>query len=85
MHQSTAEFVSTVLINTWFYANNITTNKTNKSFCIDHIFHYSSQKLKRQVEDNFMSGNLFTDIHSPREIISTVCDFPYKIIEKCFQ
>ena len=24
-------------------------------------------------------------IHSPREIISTVCDFPYKIIEKCFQ
>ena len=25
------------------------------------------------------------DIHSPRGIISTVCDFPYKIIEKCFQ
>ena len=24
-------------------------------------------------------------VHSPREIISTVCDFPYKIIEKCFQ
>ena len=24
-------------------------------------------------------------LHSPREIISTVCDFPYKIIEKCFQ
>ena len=24
-------------------------------------------------------------IHSPHEIISTVCDFPYKIIEKCFQ
>ena len=23
-------------------------------------------------------------IHYPREIISTVCDFPYKIIEKCF-
>ena len=21
----------------------------------------------------------------PHEIISTVCDFPYKIIEKCFQ
>ena len=25
------------------------------------------------------------DIHSPREIIRMVCDFPYKIIEKCFQ
>ena len=24
-------------------------------------------------------------LHSPHEIISTVCDFPYKIIEKCFQ
>ena len=24
-------------------------------------------------------------VHSPHEIISTVCDFPYKIIEKCFQ
>ena len=23
-------------------------------------------------------------LHSPREIISTVCDFPHKIIEKCF-
>ena len=24
-------------------------------------------------------------VHSPHEIISTVFDFPYKIIEKCFQ
>ena len=24
-------------------------------------------------------------IHSHHEIISTVCDFPFKIIEKCFQ
>ena len=24
-------------------------------------------------------------VHSPHEIISTVYDFPYKIIEKCFQ
>ena len=24
-------------------------------------------------------------VHSPPKIISTVCDFPYKIIEKCFQ
>ena len=24
-------------------------------------------------------------LHSPHEIISTVCDFPCKIIEKCFQ
>ena len=23
-------------------------------------------------------------VHSPHKIISTVCDFPYKIIEKCF-
>ena len=24
-------------------------------------------------------------VHSPHEIINMVCDFPYKIIEKCFQ
>ena len=24
-------------------------------------------------------------IHSPHKIISMVCDFPYKIIEKCFK
>ena len=31
---------------------------------------------------NFTQSNL---LHSPYEIISTVCDFPQKIIEKCFQ
>ena len=29
-------------------------------------------------------GGQKLEIHSPREIISTVCDFPYKVIEKCF-
>ena len=31
---------------------------------------------------NFTQSNL---LHSPYEIISTVCDFAWKIIEKCFQ
>ena len=29
--------------------------------------------------------SMLSMLHSPREIISMVCDFPYKIIEKCFQ
>ena len=37
------------------------------------------------LEEGTMEWSDIKLVHSPREIISTVCDFPYKIIEKCFQ
>ena len=37
---------------------------------------------------SYFSKPIFYDhrmLHSPHENVSTVCDFPHKIIEKCFQ
>ena len=57
--------------------------------------HYLDQKSKFKVDPvpfKFQSAstirckiNRILKLHSPHEIISTVCDFPLKIIGKCFQ
>ena len=40
--------------------------------------------LKKQKKLGWHMITLLCQLHSPHEIISTICDFPYKIIEKCF-
>ena len=44
---------------------------------------YNLQKLQNIAKE--VSRYNRDDLHFPHEIIRTVCDFPYKIIEKCFQ
>ena len=44
-----------------------------------------SNTFKVDLEDHFWSHNMcFPRVHSPHEIIGTVCDFPYKIIKSAF-
>ena len=58
IHQSTAEFLSTMLIHGFMPTILLPTRVTNHSCTlIDHIFYYS-----KTFKDNFISGNLFTDI-----------------------
>ena len=58
IRQSTAEFLSTMLIHCFMPTISLPTRVTNHSCTlIDHIF-YCSKTFK----DNFISGNLFTEI-----------------------
>ena len=58
IHQSTVEFLSTMLIHGFMPTILLLTRVTNYSCTsIDHIVYYS-----KTFEDNFMSGNLVTDI-----------------------
>ena len=58
IHQSTAEFLSTMLTHGFMPTILLPTRVANHSCTlIDHIFYYS-----KTFKDNFISGNLFMDI-----------------------
>ena len=64
-----------------------------KLFCKFSFLFSAGQDVNFLIKFLFYSFNLdvllvwyfLLILHSPHEIISTVCDFAYKIIEKCFQ
>ena len=62
-------------------------NTEGQSFIASRILETPDVILleSNSIELVVLGPTIWNHLHSPCEIISTVCDFPYKIIEKCFQ
>ena len=63
----------------------------NSRFVFHKVTTSQTEKVMKKLIDSKATGihnipnEILKDSYTPHEIISMVCDFPYRTIEKCFQ